>query len=143
MNWYNLYKQAEPMDDESDYNVYKPSSSKLLSDLSSLRQEFAIAAQEVIDGWDGNGDDPDFGSGGCCDLVSQALMNVIVSNFGDIDVEEGGQDGDDHSWVFATRGDEKCGVDIPFNVYEYGGGYNWKKKQGVRVGVDDVAIWKI
>ncbi len=115
----------------------------LLTDLLSLRPQFAAAAQAVIDDWTGDGDDPELGSGGCCDRVTQAMMHVASTNLSDVSLDDGGQEGDDHDWLVVTRGAESCGVDIPADLYERGGGYNWRKRDGVLIQPSDVVIWKL
>jgi hypothetical protein len=56
---------------------------------------------------------------------------------------EGGQEGDDHSWVVAYTKDEAYGIDIPYSIYEIGGGYSWKKIEGVTFEASDVEIFPI
>lgn len=102
----------------------------------------AHAAQEVYDSWDQDesGDDPELGSGGICDRISAALASVVVEDIEDIEVHEGGQDGDDHSWLIVMNRVEAYSVDIPPRVYETGGGYSWKKILGVVFKPDDITI---
>jgi hypothetical protein len=106
---------------------------KLLKELQALQGDMAEAAQKVYDDWeqDDGGEDEELGAGGICDQVADALSGVIGQGVEDAELFEGGQDGDDHAWVVVQRGDEAYGVDIPPGVYESGGGYNWKKKEGV------------
>lgn len=111
----------------------------LATHLDSLRPEIVKAAQEAIDGWSID----ELGDGGICDEVSQAIAGVIALNIEDVEIEDGGHEGDDHAWVIATLGDETYGIDIPHHLYETGGGYSWKKIEGVIIEPDDVEIWPI
>ena len=114
----------------------------LLNKLRSIRTEMAHAAQEVYDSWDQDedGDDPELGSGGICDRISDALASVVVNAIEDVEVHEGGQDGDDHSWLIVMNNAEAYSVDIPPRVYETGGGYSWKKIPDVVFKSDDIVI---
>jgi len=57
-----------------------------------------------------------------------------------VEVHEGGQDGDDHSWLIVMNNAEAYSVDIPPRVYETGGGYSWKKIPDVVFKSDDIVI---
>jgi hypothetical protein len=65
---------------------------------------------------------------------------VIASKVGDVGVEDGGQEGDDHAYLIVSRGAERVTVDIPASVYEVGGGYRWRKREGVHLGSNDVDL---
>src|SRR3977135_2811948 len=88
----------------------------------------AARAQEIYNEWeqDDSGYDEEFGTGGICDAIADALMGVIAEKFPSPYVDIGGQDGDDHAWVVVTwRNGWQTGVDIDPNVYECGSGYVW------------------
>jgi hypothetical protein len=118
--------------------------SRLKSQLRALRSDIAHAAQEIIDEWqqDEEGLDEEFGAGGICDRVSEA-MGTIIGRLPGIEIAEGGQPGDDHAYLIVYDPKEAFIVDIPPDVYETGGGYNWKKKKKVHVSPDDVVIEEI
>jgi len=111
----------------------------LKQQLRQLRPKFAAAAQAIYDSWeqDEDGFDEEFGGGGICDAIANAIMGLMPSG---IDTMDGGQPGDEHAFVIAFNDTEACTVDIPPGVYESGGGYNWKKRQGVTITEDDVEI---
>src|SRR5262245_59413971 len=87
--------------------------------------------------------DPELGGGGICDRISDEISGVIVSSLDDVNVTDGGADGDDHSWTIAYRGGEAYGVDIAPSVYERGGGYSWTKVPDVTFDSSDIDIWKV
>lgn len=115
----------------------------LYQQLVALRPQMAQEAQEIYNGWtqDADGLDDEFGGGGICDQVSQAISGVIVQHIHNVDVTEGGQDGDDHSWIIAHNATEAYHVDIPPGVYERGNGYIWKKIPGVIIRPNHVEIF--
>lgn len=112
-------------------------------EISALRHHLAQAAQHVYDQWEQiDGMDEVNGSGGICDEVAQAMAGVIVGSI-QCEVTEGGQDGDDHASLIVYRGNEAYEVDIPANVYETGGGYNWQKIPDVQILPQHVLIFPI
>lgn len=110
--------------------------SQFFQELWSLRPKMAQAAQIVYNDWDV---DEGFG---ICDQVAEALGGVLSSVPG-VDVRDGGWDGDDHLYLIASRDGEEYTIDIPPYLYETGGGYNWKKIDGVQFMPDDVEIYRI
>jgi len=115
----------------------------LYHQLFALRPQMVHEAQEIYNSWeqDGEGLDFEYGAGGICDQVSQAISGVIAQHIPGVEVTEGGQDGDDHSWVIAYNAAEAYHVDIPPGVYERGGGYSWKKIPGVILQPNHIEIF--
>lgn len=113
--------------------------------LNKLKSEIVKAAQEEYDSWDAS--DPEYGDcevghGGICSLISSKISDIVASNT-NLNVTEGGQEGDDHSWVIAYNEKEAWGIDISPSVYETGAGYSWKKISDVTISENDVDIWKL
>lgn len=117
----------------------------LYQELFQLRPQMASAAQTIYDSWtqDENGFDEEVGAGGICDQISEEIGGVIGLAGIDCEFEEAGQDGDDHSALIVSRGAERYIVDIPYHLYETGGGYSWKKIPGVQFSPDSVEIFKV
>ena len=122
-----------------------PVNRPLYQQLIALRPRMAFAAQKVYNSWEQNeeGIDEELGGGGICDQVSQAIADVIVSSIRNADTAEGGQEGDDHSWLVVYNQQEAYGVDIPCHIYERGGGYSWQKLKGVHFSPNDISIWEV
>lgn len=116
----------------------------LKESIESLRPRLAEAAQEVIDSWeqDEDGCDEEFGSGGICDSVAQAMSSVLAKIDG-VDLSDGGQDGDDHAFVIVYGDKDAYAVDIPPGIYETGGGYSWRKIEGAVVRPSDVSVYEV
>lgn len=117
----------------------------LMQELTGLRAVLANAAQSAVDEWsqDELGFDMDLGFGGVCDFVSEAMAEVITSHIVDAEIVEGGQEGDDYSWLIVLKDGQAVGVDISPGVYEIGSGYSWKKINGAKVLPSNVDIWPI
>jgi hypothetical protein len=125
-------------------NYYgRPRETELYRKLFELRPYFAQVAQQVYDSWqpDPVEGDPEIGAGGICDQISEAINEVLAA--ADIDTTSGGQDGDDHAYIIAYDDNEAYAVDIPFSLYETGGGYNWTKIENVSFTEDDIQIAEI
>jgi hypothetical protein len=122
-----------------------PSPSRFHQDLQALKSKLAEAAQKVYDEWeqDAEGVDEEVGIGGICDLICTSVGSVISEEIADVAILPGGQEGDDHAYVVAQKNGEAFGVDIPAGVYESGGGYNWRKKPGVKFRSDYVVIFPV
>jgi hypothetical protein len=103
-----------------------------------LRPHIAAAAQAVYDSWKPNDEYDDFAGGGICDAISAAIVEMLMK--ANIDVTEGGHDGDDHAYTIAYNDEECYVVDIPYDLYEMGGGYNWQKIDGVQFNAADVHV---
>jgi hypothetical protein len=101
----------------------------LKQQLEDLKGFIIRDAQEIYDTWDQDGDgiDATYGSGGICDEISEAISVIVSSSIGDIETMEGGQDGDDHAYLVVYNDKEAYEIDIPYHIYETGGGYSWKK----------------
>jgi hypothetical protein len=106
----------------------------LYASLMRLRPEIIKVVQSIYDEWE----QEEFDSGGICDEISSAIGGVLTSN--GIECTEGGHDGDDHSYLIAYDDNESYVVDIPYHIYEQGGGYNWTKVQGVNFDIDNIEI---
>lgn len=114
----------------------------LKTQLEQIRTLMVKAAQEVYDAWqqDEEGLDDVYGGGGICDDIANALASVIIENVENVEYINGGQDGDDHCWIIVFNDEAAFEIDIPPYVYESGGGYNWRKIEGVEFNVNDILI---
>jgi hypothetical protein len=121
----------------------------LESRLNSLKSEFAQAAQKVYDDWtpDASPDgDWEVGHGGICNLVADALADVVWKHLPDVECTTASY-GDNHTACFVWLGDkgeedaEMFAVDIPYHYYEISHGwYDWEKIPGVSFSPSDVQI---
>jgi len=112
-------------------------------ELECHREPLTAAAQAVYDAWEQNheGTDPELGTGGICDRITEAFAQTLAQLGWETD--EGGQEGDDHSFLLASKQTEKFLIDIPSHTYETGAGYSWKKKPGIRFQPEDLIIQPI
>ena len=111
-----------------------------LNDIEKLRPEIAKAAQIPYDNWDQdeNGEDPELGYGGICHLIVDEVIHVLSKH--GIDCTSLSLDSEVHVVALAKVKDGVVEIDIPYHLYEYGGGYTWIKKHGVKFKPSDINI---
>lgn len=119
---------------------------KILAESSSILGVAARAIpdiQRIYDEWDqdDSGFDDEYGTGGICDAIADAISSQF--SFAGFDVAEGGQEGDDHAFVYVSKDGRAWGVDVSPGVYEIGSGYSWKKIAGVEFSASDFDIWEV
>lgn len=108
------------------------------ADSEALRARLATAAQKVYDEWDE--DEDEYAGGGICHLIADAMADVLMAE-GIKQVSTVSQQMDEvHVYVVAADDSGVYRIDIPPSVYETGGGYTWKKRQGIEITADDVEI---
>jgi hypothetical protein len=125
--------------------TWVPSPRFNLDRIERLRPRLAAAADAVVQAWEQDPEegDPELGWGGPCDRVNEALQGVLAEGLegSSAEIEDGGQDGDDHAWTLVTFPDGAVvQVDVPARVYETGGGYVWTKRPNAKVRPEDVSI---
>lgn len=128
------------------------SSVKIVADLKQLFPLFLEAAQKVYDSWnqDEEGYDEMYGSGGICDDIASEICTIVSrkTNYGCFtyyneynyhtvcyvyvcnDIENQEDYGRGHMFT----------VDIPYNNYEEGSGYTFKKIPNVKFTADMIEI---
>jgi hypothetical protein len=111
----------------------------LLDKLQKLRPHIAKAAQIVYDDWEQEVDGLGVDHNGICDEIANQAIGGILAQM-EIDYTEGGHDGDDHAYLVAYDENSSYMVDIPYVLYERGGGYQWEKIPGVEFEPEDVEI---
>jgi hypothetical protein len=95
---------------------------------SSVKKELVAAAQKVYDEWqqDNNGHDEELGSGGICHLIADDLLNVL-SNHKIYNCQSVCSNYEQHVYIIGKFEEGVYEIDIPYSIYETGGGFNWKK----------------
>lgn len=128
------------------FTVKSAITSKLERKLHNIKNKLIKAAQKVYNEWDQiNGYDEIYGSGGICQDIAEEISFILNQyNIDCITVDSGGI-GEQHVWVIAFDEKEKVAynVDIPPEIYESGGGYNWKKIPNVKFNKHDIFISEV
>lgn len=100
-----------------------------------LRTKIAAAAQKIYDEWEQDefGEDPELGTGGICQLIADAMADVLHEEDEPKWVSRDCA-GDEHVALYATPDDGQTTylVDIPYSLYEERKGFlEWVKLPGV------------
>lgn len=111
--------------------------------LSELISKFVDVAQSVYDAWQPNEDDYDeeVGYGGICHLIADEIVSILYDH--DIEGTTVSSDHEVHVYSVCKLQDGIFLIDIPYSIYETGGGYTWKKIPDVEFDVDCITISKL
>jgi hypothetical protein len=109
--------------------------------LYALRRHLAQAAQRVYNEWQPDEEFDDLAGGGICQDVAAAMAEVISRAIPTAETSTvSATTGEQHVWVVTYGGQEAYEIDIPYWLYEAGGGYSWEKIPEVQLRSDDVVI---
>jgi len=116
-----------------------------LSDVTALVDHLAAAARRIHDAWeqDIDGFDEEYGEGGICHDVADAMIDVLQRAGVDNAMPFHSTVGENHVWVVALLSDGVYSIDIPPHVYETGAGYVWTKRHDADIRGADVTIDRI
>jgi hypothetical protein len=115
-------------------------------EIQATYPQLIAAAQKVYDEWDQDEDGIDeyYGSGGICDDIADEICQVIESLtphncFTRYDEYEC------HTSCYIYNVDTRLCffLDIPYHVYETGGGYSWKKIKDVEFATNFIFIKQV
>lgn len=125
-----------------NFKLWLEQDSQVLQTLMALRPQMAAAAQQVYDNWDQSDEYDEYNGGGICQDIAEAIADVIHQQFpGEVDAGTvSAACGEQHVWCILAVGDEGYEIDIPYSMYERGGGYTWEKIQGVQFKPNDIVI---
>lgn len=114
------------MTDLNDENVALELHS--LAQAQSLTPELLAAAQRQYDAWD-ESDVDTYAGGGICHLIADDLAQVLSRK--GIEASSVSSSHEQHVYVALQVAEGVYTLDIPWPVYERGGGYNWTKLPSV------------
>lgn len=108
-----------------------------------ILKRIAMAAQKQYDQWaqDEEGYDEELGSGGICHLIADDLADIL----NDVGVECSTvcDTSEQHVYLVCKFKEGVYSIDIPYHVYESGGGFTWKKKKDVKFDTSHVIIYPL
>ena len=112
--------------------------------IRALLPEICRRVQAEYDSWDQAGEygDPELGFGGICQNFAEIMADVLNAH-GIEATTQTAACGEQHVYVVAKLEDGIYEVDIPYHLYETGGGYNWQKIPGVVFEPADVVIYQL
>jgi len=101
------------------------------------------AAQKQYNEWNQNADgvDEELGTGGICHLIADELASIISDN--GVECSTVSSSHEQHVYLVCQFREGVYEIDIPYGVYETGGGYNWKKLPNVIFDKSHVVVNKL
>lgn len=133
----------EEIEDESEFN--DTSSLNSVSEITDVvKDEMVKVAQEQYDGWQQNhaGQSDELGSGGICHLIADDLIDVLYRHKIE-NVQSVCSNFEQHVYVVGQFKEGIYEIDIPYNVYESGGGFTWRKIPDVQFSRNDIVIRRL
>ena len=134
----NMYRRPGVNETNEEGDSLK--SVKVLNDVVLIR--IAEVAQKQYNAWEQNeeGYDEELGTGGICHLIADDLAGILIEN--GIECSTVSTD-DPHVYLVCKFKEGVYMVDIPYYVYESGGGWTWKKKKNVIFDKGHVVVEKL
>lgn len=127
--------EPDEEDDSSRYDALPASSV-----IRTLRPAMAAAAQRIYDAWVQDEHD-DLNGGGICHLIADEVA-TIMGNSG-IPVSTQTANDVQHVYCVGQFSDGVFEVDIPYRLYERGGGFTWTKIPDVHFTQDDILTYQL
>lgn len=108
----------------------------------SVKREIAIAAQKIYDDWDQEGEHDELNGGGICHIIADGIIEVLYNHKID-DCQTVSSNFEQHVYVVGRFKEGIYSIDIPYSIYEKGGGFTWKKIPGVIFSEHDIQIYHL
>lgn len=130
------------IEDEAEFDISSLNSVSEITDV--VKDEMVKVAQEQYDAWkqDHNGQNDELGSGGICHLIADDLISVLYRHKIE-NVQSVCSNYEQHVYVVGQFKEGIYEIDIPYDVYETGGGYTWKKIPDVQFSRNDIVIRRL
>jgi len=127
---------------EDEFDVSALNSVKDITDV--VKDDMVNVAQEQYDGWqqDKHGVNIELGRGGICHLIADDLIGVLYKHNID-NVQSVCSSHEQHVYIVGQFKEGVYEIDIPYDIYETGGGFTWKKKPDVKFSREDIVISRL
>lgn len=111
--------------------------------IEALRPQMAAAAQKQYDAWhqDEDGYDDELGSGGICHLIADDIASLLGRH--GIEAYTVTRSDVQHVHLIAPFREGIYEIDVPYWLYEQGGGFTWRKLPDITFQPDWVVIDRI
>ena len=109
-----------------------------------LRPLFVKSAQEIYDEWD-ESDEDTYAGGGICHFIAEEIASICSNKIrGAISTVYTYSDVQHVVTIVGSPSTGECySIDIPYRIYEEGGGYSWTKIPDVKFDNNDVMINRV
>ena len=126
-----IYKTSNDLNDLNDL--------KSINEVKNLIPLLVNVAQQEYNEWDENEDE--YAGGGICHLIAEEMANVF--NEHGVTCETISSNFEQHVYCLILVQEGIYSVDLPYGLYEYGGGYNWRKINGVQFDNKNIIMYKL
>jgi len=106
----------------------------------ALMPQILAKAQKIYDDWD-ESDRDTYAGGGICHIIADGICDVLGQT--GIDCTPVSCSMEQHVYVVAKFDEGIYEIDIPYHVYEQGGGYSWTKIPDIKFETGDVKFQKL
>lgn len=131
--WDQLVQRGEIREQVEDEEQIYPSVAKA----KSVLPQILARAQRDYDRWD-ESDQDTYAGGGICHIIADSICSVL-SDAG-INCTPVSCSYEQHVYVAAQFDEGVYSIDIPYHIYETGGGFSWKKLPDIRFDPSDVVF---
>ena len=115
-----------------------------IKEVESIKRQLAAAAQKEYDDWvqDADGYNDGLGRGGICHLIADELIDVLYKHkiYRCYTVSSCHEQ---HVYVVGQFREGIYLIDVPYHLYETGGGFTWKKLPDIRFDEDYISVTKL
>jgi hypothetical protein len=139
-HWMNLFESDDFDDYEDEDEDSKFDALPASSEIKKLRPQLAAVGQAVYDEWE-QGEDDELNGGGICHLIAEK-MSYIIGDAG-VPVWTVSSSHEQHVYCVAQCSDGVFEVDIPWSLYERGGGFTWYKLPNIRFDEHYVVVSRL
>jgi hypothetical protein len=140
MRYKEILREADDFDDDEDEDESRYAHLPSIQVVNALRPRIAAEAQRVYDKWAQDEND-DLNGGGICHLIAEEAASLIST--AGVPVATQCSSYEQHVYCICQCQEGIYEVDIPYSLYERGGGFTWTKLPDVEFTADDVAITKL
>ena len=116
--------------------------------INAIRLKLIDVASKEYDKWNQvDGYDEELGSGGICHLIADRMIEILDEEFNTVGKEIFATTKNlsdvQHVNVLVALSDGIYELDLPYWIYETGGGFSWTKKPDVVFETDDIVLYKL
>ena len=104
-----------------------------IKEVDNIKKQLVDEVQKLYDQWsqDENGNDEELGSGGICHLIAEAFVDVLYKH-GIYRCQTVSSCHEQHVYVVGQFREGVYMIDVPYHLYEQGGGFTWKKIPNIK-----------
>jgi len=111
-----------------------------VSKAKAMVPQLVSRAQQDYDSWD-ESDKDTYAGGGICHIIADSICDVLIS--AGIDCSPVSSCHEQHVYVAAKFAEGVYSIDIPYHVYETGGGFSWEKLPDVKFDPGHVVFYRV